>query len=116
MPFFPLRVKSQIDGRAFDGISSIRLHSGRDYVSDRSNHFIRWTEVFLLSSSTSSAEFDPPDPMSAATHVAKAVCHAMVPNLKKFVEEGKSSLSVRVTLDPEQVGCLPGWPKIRPNA
>lgn len=41
-----IRVKSSVDGKAMDGVSSIRIHSGTDYVG--SGHLIRWTEVFLV--------------------------------------------------------------------
>lgn len=39
-------VKSSIDGRALDGVPSIRVHNGTDYMG--SCRFIRWTEVFIL--------------------------------------------------------------------
>jgi hypothetical protein len=39
-------VKSPIDGVALDGVPSIRVHNGTNYVSD--TKFIRWTEVFLI--------------------------------------------------------------------
>ena len=108
------RVKSLVNGESLEGISSIRLHSGRDYVDDRQRLFIRWTEVFLLSSSmeaggngpaAASALMDPPDPMSAATAAAKSICAALAAskNLKAIKEGGHSPLAVRITLDPEMV-------------
>ena len=97
-----------MSGESFEGVSSIRLHSGRDYVDDRQRLFVRWTEVFLLSQSSessSSAVSDPPDPMGAATAAAKAVCAALAAsrNLNALKEGGHSPIAVRLTLDPEMV-------------
>ena len=58
------RIKSVIDGRAMDGVTSFRIHSGPDMTQVRTETFldwmilsyllqdrclIRWTEVFLIS-------------------------------------------------------------------
>ena len=59
------RIKSVIDGRAMDGVTSFRIHSGPDMTQVRTKAFlsilislsssvqerclIRWTEVFLIS-------------------------------------------------------------------
>lgn len=98
-------VKSHIDGIPFDGVASIRLHTSRDYVCEKSPHFIRWTELFLLSSPgmTGGSEIDPPDPMHAATALSKAVCHALAPQLAGCVKEGIKVVAVRINLDPEKV-------------
>ena len=40
-------IKSVIDGRAMDGVTSYRIHSGPDMTQGRC--LIRWTEVFLIS-------------------------------------------------------------------
>ena len=57
------RIKSVLDGKAMDGISSLRIHSGPDMTQDRLSEInvcmdyinifffrclIRWTEVFLI--------------------------------------------------------------------
>ncbi len=34
-------VTSMIDGISLEGVPSIRLHSGRDYVDERNNVFVR---------------------------------------------------------------------------
>ena len=39
-------VKSPIDGKPMDGIPSIRVHNGINFVG--SSRFIRWTEVFII--------------------------------------------------------------------
>ena len=43
------------------------------------------------------------DPSRLASHVAKAVCVALLPHLDKLREEELSPLAVRVCLDPENV-------------
>ncbi len=91
-----------------EGVSSIRLHASKDYVSDKSNHFIRWTEVFLLtpeaaSDDRHSFDFGPQDPMVAATAIGKSVCAAMSTNLRMIIDNNLTPFAVRVNLDPEQV-------------
>lgn len=44
--FYCFRVKSPIDGKPMDGIPSIRVHNGTDYMG--TSRFIRWTEVFII--------------------------------------------------------------------
>lgn len=44
--YLVFRVKSCIDGRALDGVYSIRVHNGVDYSGK--SRFIRWTEVFVI--------------------------------------------------------------------
>lgn len=39
-------VRSAIDGTPLDGVPSIRVHNGTDYMSG--TKFIRWTEVFII--------------------------------------------------------------------
>lgn len=46
MFYFFVRVKSPIDGKPMDGIPSIRVHNGTDYMG--TSRFIRWTEVFII--------------------------------------------------------------------
>eukprot|EP00095_Tigriopus_kingsejongensis_P006649 snap_masked-scaffold363_size195477-processed-gene-0.10 protein:Tk06649 transcript:snap_masked-scaffold363_size195477-processed-gene-0.10-mRNA-1 annotation:"zinc finger protein fyve domain-containing" len=96
-------IKSLLDGRPLDGLSSIRLHSGRDFISDKSNHFIRWTEVFLLSPPIS-YDTDPLDPMNVATALAKAVCLTLAPHLKYLLAERQNPLAVRVNLEADNFG------------
>ena len=99
-------MKSHIDNLDLEGLASIRLHSSRDFVSDKCNRFIRWSEVFLLRSSPeqlSNIDFDPPDPMSTSSLLAKAVCSALVGHLKRLVTADITTLAVRFTLDPENV-------------
>ena len=106
-------IKSVIDGKAMDGITSFRIHSGPDMTQDRWEEFtldqtsdltpvvcsclIRWTEVFIISS------LDPPDPARAAEGVARAVCVALLPNLTMMKDGDLSPLAVRVSTDPDNV-------------
>lgn len=39
-------IKSPVDEKQMDGIPSVKIHSGTDYISN--SHLIRWTEVFIL--------------------------------------------------------------------
>ena len=43
------------------------------------------------------------DPARVASHIAKAVCVALLPHLAKLKEENLSPIAVRVCLDPENV-------------
>ena len=107
-------IRSVIDGKAMDGITSFRIHSGPDMTQDRWGEFvlserhtshltpvcsclIRWTEVFIISS------VDPPDPARAAEGVARAVCLALLPSLTIMKEADLSPLAVRVSTDPDNV-------------
>ncbi len=104
---------SRIDGASLEGVASIRLHSGRDYVDERNGLFVRWTEVFLLSQSEDPSASDPasssglldlPDPMTAATVAARAVAQATVAIAARMKGgHGIDKFAVRVTLDPENV-------------
>lgn len=71
-------------------------------MSDKSHHFIRWTEVFLLSPPVS-YDMDPSDPMNVATTLAKAVCVTLAPHLKYLLAERQTPLAVRVNLETENV-------------
>lgn len=98
-----LSVQSIVDGVNLNGVPSIRLHSGRDYVSADVDLFIRWTEVFLYRNPSSDNFADLPDPMALASTIAKSICSALVVHLKDLGESGVTRLAVRVKLDPEQV-------------
>lgn len=39
-------IKSPVDEKQMDGVPSVKIHSGTDYISN--SHLIRWTEVFIL--------------------------------------------------------------------
>lgn len=100
-------IKSVIDGTPMDGVTSVRMHAaGTDYMSG--DHLIRWTEVFLLPTKPGGDHqinedhlSEPEDPAKTAGFLARAVCLALTPHLKKLKEAYLSPLAVRVNLDPE---------------
>jgi len=100
---FNIGIKSVLDGKAMDGISSLRIHSGPDMTQDRC--LIRWTEVFLINTGDKGTPThgDPPDPARAAEGVARSVCVALMPHLAQLKQEELSPLAVRVCLDPDNV-------------
>lgn len=48
-------IKSPVDEKQMDGIPSVKIHSGTDYISN--SHLIRWTEVFILQVREEESEF-----------------------------------------------------------
>lgn len=97
-------VKSPIDGMAMDGVSSIRIHCGTDYVGDE--HLIRWTEVYLVRTddSVGSRRTDPVDISKVSDSLAQACCVALAPHLGHLYTAGLTKIGLRVTLDPDNVG------------
>nr|CAD7423939.1 unnamed protein product [Timema monikensis] len=99
---FNVGVKSCIDGKAFDGIPSIRVHNGTDYVS--STRFVRWTEVFILQSEDVFGQSgDPVDISLLSESIARATCVALVKLLDLLSQAGLTRLAVRATIHPENV-------------
>jgi hypothetical protein len=93
-----------VDGRSLVGTSSIRLHSGRDYVCGEANLYIRWTELFLLKLRGNNDDFsDTPDPMSVSSTMAKAICSGLVTYLGPLRRSGVTKIAVRVKLEQENV-------------
>ena len=71
-------IKSMIDGRSMDGVSSVRMiHSGSDFAGK--SHLIRWTEVFLLPNASGTEDFAPesPDPAQDSQRFCQSglYCH-----------------------------------------
>jgi len=101
---FNIGIKSVLDGKPMDGISSLRIHSGPDMTQDRC--LIRWTEVFLINTGErpgATTNGDAPAPARAAEGIARAVSVALLPHLQALKEEGLTPLAVRVTLDQDNV-------------
>merc|ERR1719219_2883461 len=101
---FNIGIKSVLDGKPMDGISSLRIHSGPDMTQDRC--LIRWTEVFLINTGErpgATTNGDAPAPARAAEGIARAVSVALLPHLQALKEEGLTPLAVRVTLDQDIV-------------
>ncbi|PNF19407.1 Zinc finger FYVE domain-containing protein 9 [Cryptotermes secundus] len=100
---FNIGVKSSIDGRALDGVPSIRVHNGTDYMG--SCRFIRWTEVFILQSDEGSGRGgDPLDISRLSESLARATCLALIKLLDLLAQAGLTKLGVRATVHPENVG------------
>jgi len=98
---FNIGIKSVIDGRAMDGVGSLRIHCGPDIRTDK--HVLRWTEVFLITTPDPAARGGEPEPTRVAEGVARAVGVALLPHLGLLKEAGLSPLAVRVTLNQDNV-------------
>lgn len=101
---FNIGIKSVIDGRPMDGVSSLRIHSGPDMMGDK--HLIRWTEVFLINTGEAGTPppGDPPDPARSSEGVARATCIALLPHLNQLKMDDLTPVGVRVVLDQDKVG------------
>ena len=71
-------MKSSIDGRALDGVPSIRVHNGTDYMG--SWRFIRWTEVFILQ-----VCYSLPTPYDADAIMSKAFRFNCLGEIERFL-------------------------------
>jgi len=95
-------IKSVIDGRAMDGVTSYRIHSGPEMTQEYC--LIRWTEVFLISTQNPNmSQGDPPDPARASEGVARGVCVALLPGLATLKSSDLSPLAIRVSTQPDNV-------------
>lgn len=104
---FNIGVLSSVDGRPLNGVPSIRVHNGTDYHGEY--RFIRWTEVFILESEEGSGRTgDPVDISRLSEQLAKATCLALVKLLDLLAAANLTTLAVRATIHPENVGYLAG--------
>merc|ERR1712098_590252 len=95
-------IKSVIDGRAMDGVTSYRIHSGPEMTQEFC--LIRWTEVFLISTQNPNmSQGEPPDPARASEGVARGVCVALLPGLATIKSSELSPLAIRVSTEPDNV-------------
>ncbi|XP_066996678.2 zinc finger FYVE domain-containing protein 16 [Anabrus simplex] len=100
---FNIGVVSFIDGLALDGVPSIRVHNGTDYMGPM--RFIRWTEVFILQSGENSERSgDPLDISRLSESLARATCLALVNYLDLLAQAGLTKIAVRANIHPENVG------------
>uniref|UniRef100_A0A674CNK0 Zinc finger, FYVE domain containing 9a n=1 Tax=Salmo trutta TaxID=8032 RepID=A0A674CNK0_SALTR len=102
-------VISPIDGKSMESITSVKIFQGSEFKAN--GKVIRWTEVFYLQSDDQAQPnglSDPADHSRLTENVARAFCVALCPHLKLLKEDGMAKLSLRVTLDSEQVGYLAG--------
>ena len=90
---------------AMDGIDSIHIHNGTDYMGE--NRTIRWTEVFFIRQEESgNSRGDPVDLSRLADMLSGACCIALTPHLDKLREAGLTRIGLRVSIDSEMVSPL----------
>ncbi|KAJ8687232.1 hypothetical protein QAD02_023026 [Eretmocerus hayati] len=101
---FNLGIKSPIDGKSMDGIPSIRVHNGINFVG--TSRFIRWTEVFIikLDDEQSFGMHYPVDINKLSESIARATCAALVKLLDLLANAGLTKIAVRTTIHPDNVG------------
>ncbi|KAG8234461.1 hypothetical protein J437_LFUL011860 [Ladona fulva] len=100
---FNIGVKSPIDGMALDGIPSIRVHNGTNYMGD--TKFIRWTEVFLVQCAEApGGRNETMDVSRISESIAHAVCLALHPYLDLLWSHALTLIAVRATLGPDSEG------------
>ncbi|XP_046750472.1 zinc finger FYVE domain-containing protein 16 isoform X2 [Diprion similis] len=100
---FNVGVKSPIDSKPMDGVPSIRVHNGTDYMG--TSRFIRWTEVFIIRSDDHpNGVHDPVDINRLSENIARATCAALVKLLDLLATAGLSKIAVRSTIHPDNVG------------
>ncbi|GIY83355.1 zinc finger FYVE domain-containing protein 9 [Caerostris extrusa] len=99
---FNINVRSPIDGKSFEGVSNLRIHTSTDYAGE--NYLIRWTEVFFLDVDDcgSSIQNELVDPCRLAETVAQSCCMALTPYLEQLAEADLLKLGLRVTLDSQR--------------
>ncbi|RXG69119.1 Zinc finger FYVE domain-containing protein 9 [Armadillidium vulgare] len=97
---FNIGIKSPIDGKSMDGIPSVKIHSGTDYVG--SDHLIRWTEVFIIQGEASTSNNDV-NISRLAESLARACCMALIPHLALLYDSGPNRLALRVTIHQDNV-------------
>ncbi|CAL1265075.1 unnamed protein product [Larinioides sclopetarius] len=99
---FNIGVRSPIDGKSFEGIPNLRIHTSTDYAGE--NYLIRWTEVFFLDVDEcgSTIQNELVDPCRLAETVAQSCCMALTPYLDQLAEADLLKLGLRVTLDSQR--------------
>ncbi|XP_066987790.1 zinc finger FYVE domain-containing protein 16 isoform X1 [Macrobrachium rosenbergii] len=97
---FNVGIKSAVDEKQMDGIPSVKIHSGTDYVSNA--HLIRWTEVFILQGETNNSNDINLSRLSEI--LARAFCVALTPHLAEMYANGHTRLGLRSTIHQDSVG------------
>ncbi|XP_068208983.1 zinc finger FYVE domain-containing protein 16-like isoform X2 [Palaemon carinicauda] len=97
---FNVGIKSAVDEKQMDGIPSVKIHSGTDYVSNA--HLIRWTEVFILQGETNNSNDINLSRLSEI--LARAFCVALTPHLADMYVNGHTRLGLRSTIHQDSVG------------
>ncbi|EFA05099.1 zinc finger FYVE domain-containing protein 9 [Tribolium castaneum] len=95
---FNVGVFSPIDNKSMEGIPSIRVHNGKDYVNG--GRFIRWTEVFIVQNEgEASRNQDPIDISKVSETIAKATCTALVKYLDLLISNSFYKIGIRANLN-----------------
>ncbi|XP_064604177.1 zinc finger FYVE domain-containing protein 9-like isoform X2 [Liolophura sinensis] len=94
-------VKSPVDNMSMDGIESLHIHNGTDYLGE--NRVIRWTEVFFIQNKDS-AKLEPIDLSRLAESLAQAGCIALTPHLDQLNGAGLNKIGLRATIHSDSVG------------
>lgn len=97
------RVKSPVDSMSMDGIESLHIHNGTDYLGE--NRVIRWTEVFFIQNKDS-AKLEPIDLSRLAESLAQAGCIALTPHLDQLNGAGLNKIGLRATIHSDSVSLL----------
>jgi len=101
---FNIGVRSPIDDKPMDGIQSIHIHGGTDYVGN--SWLIRWTEVFLLQTdeTINCRRSEPVNISRLAETLAQACCLALTVHLDSLKMAALTKIGLRATIDTENVG------------
>lgn len=94
-------VKSPIDGKAMDGITSVHIPHATDYAGE--HRVIRWTDVFFIENKDGGSR-EPVDVSRMAETLANAACIALTPHLDRLKEANLVKIGLRVTLETDKVG------------
>uniref|UniRef100_A0A0P4WC83 FYVE-type domain-containing protein n=1 Tax=Scylla olivacea TaxID=85551 RepID=A0A0P4WC83_SCYOL len=97
---FNVGIKSPVDEKQMDGVPSVKIHSGTDYISN--SHLIRWTEVFILQGETNNTADINLSRLSEL--LARSFCVALTPHLSELYTTGHTRLGLRTTLHQDNVG------------
>ncbi|XP_069952748.1 zinc finger FYVE domain-containing protein 16 isoform X3 [Cherax quadricarinatus] len=97
---FNVGIKSPVDEKQMDGIPSVKIHSGTDYVSNA--HLIRWTEVFVMQGETNNSNDVNLSRLSEL--LARSFCVALTPHLADLYNSGHTRLGLRTTIHQDSVG------------
>uniref|UniRef100_A0A0A1XG82 Zinc finger FYVE domain-containing protein 9 n=1 Tax=Zeugodacus cucurbitae TaxID=28588 RepID=A0A0A1XG82_ZEUCU len=104
---FNVGVKSPIDEKSMEGISSMRVHDSFNYAN--ANYAIRLTDIYILkydewyTSAQSALAATSMDITRMAGQIARSACVALVPFLDLLVASGSRKLALRATLHQENV-------------
>ncbi|XP_053966503.1 zinc finger FYVE domain-containing protein 9 [Anastrepha ludens] len=104
---FNVGVKSPIDEKSMEGISSMRVHDSFNYAN--ANYAIRLTDIYILKydewyvSAQSALAATSMDVTRMAGQIARSACVALVPFLDLLVASDSRKLALRATLHQENV-------------